>query len=175
MITTEKFRGIVKKLCAESGAGLFYGPDSAALSNVMRALDYIGVVDAREWLNTYSITIGDHVYLSFKVGDKKCPLISQLLTIIHELTHVGQWRRDPLFLVRYLTNTAHRTAYEIEAIEDAMSAYWVVTGRPLDINDAVKSLEAYRIKKADLKSARIMLTIKQAQIAKANVRTADWW
>ena len=90
-----------------------------------------GVPSSEEFLMRYWTTLGPVIYAP---ADRAGNLGASLRVLVHELTHVVQFWRDPLgFVGRYLTSRG-RAELEAEAERAACEAWWILTGEiPADL------------------------------------------
>jgi hypothetical protein len=156
-----------KRVCSaladDYGAMISYGPTSGTVKVLATALDAIGVQDKAKFLENVSITVGDVIYLPFKVGAAgKYPWPAQVAIVAHECEHVEQGHDGWMgFWPRYFTSKAHRAAYEATALAAELEVYYRLTGRMLDVVGLAKGLEWYKVGKAD-----IAVTAKHLAIVK---------
>lgn len=143
---------VCKALADAYGATIKYGPTSGTVKVLAAALDAIGVRDQADFLATCSITVGDVIYLPFKVGATgKYPYPAQVAIVAHECGHVVQWDDDgAAFWFRYFSSKAHRAAYEASALAAELEVYWRLTGRMLDIQGLAKGLAWYKVGAKDI-------------------------
>jgi len=144
---------VCKALADEYGATIKYGPTSGTVEMLAAALDAIGVQDKEKFLKNVSITIGDVIYLPFKVGAAgKYPYPAQVAIVAHECEHVGQGEDEGYvpFWYRYFSSKAHRAAHEASALAAELEVYYRLAGRMLDVQGLAKGLGWYKVSKADI-------------------------
>lgn len=143
---------VCSALASGYGATIKYGPTSGTVNVLAAALDAIGVADKEKFLANVSITVGDTIYLPFRVGATgKYPYPAQVAIVAHECEHVKQWDDDgAAFWFRYFTSKAHRAAYEAAALAVELEVYYRLTGRMLDVQGLAKGLAWYKVGAKDI-------------------------
>ena len=145
-------RRVCGALAENYGATIKYGPTSGTVKALAAALDAIGVQDKDAFLANVSITVGDVIYLPFKVGvTGKWPWPAQVAIVTHETDHVEQGGDEHLvFWLRYFTSKAHRAAYEAPALAAELEVYHRLTGYMMDVVGLAKGLEWYKVGAKDI-------------------------
>lgn len=101
-------------------------------------LDGIGVMDKEDFLNNFTTTLYDNIYVPFEIGNNtECNLNTQISILIHELVHVRQFKEAKIKMpLAYLVNSADRAMYESEAwsgnIEFLYKRGYTITEKYLD-------------------------------------------
>ena len=145
-----------KRVCSalayDYGATIKHGPTSGTVKALAAALDAIGVQDKDAFLANVSITVGDVIYLPFKIGvTGKWPWPAQVAIVAHETEHVWQGGDEHLvFWLRYFTSKAHRAAYEASALAAELEVYHRLTGYMMDVVGLAKGLAWYKVGKEDI-------------------------
>jgi hypothetical protein len=128
VVTREMVVGLWAHLEHHYGSRLLDKESSMDMQLVSRALGQMGILDQRKFMEQYTTTIEDVIYVPFVVGDASTmPLDSQLHVCCHEHQHVVQWRKERgLFLLEYLTDKDKRAHHETEAMQvDLEIDYWL--------------------------------------------------
>ncbi len=91
--------------------------DNIMMEGISYFLDGIGIMDKEEFLNNFTTTIFDNIYVPFEIGNAtECSLNTQISILIHELVHVRQFNESKIKMpIAYLINSADRAMYESEA------------------------------------------------------------
>ena len=80
------------------------------------ALDMMGVLDSERFLEEYTTTIGQQIYLPVPLCDPSRSLLSWITLGAHEVTHAEQFAENRNeFLLQYLSSQTHRATYEADA------------------------------------------------------------
>jgi len=91
-------------------------------------LDLIGVLDKDTFMKNYTTTVGTIIYTPFIPGFAVpgWDLFAQIRVCAHEHQHVVQYKNAGalLFAWDYVTSTAKRTMYEVEAYRTGMELTW---------------------------------------------------
>jgi hypothetical protein len=120
--------------------------DSDLMKLIGTFLDGIGVLDKEKFLNDFTTTIGNIVYIGYTPGDTSSghSLAGQVETAVHEIQHIIDFDDDPVgFMVRYLVDKSARTEYECRAYAAGLEWTWKTTGKSCDIGRAAQSLLSY--------------------------------
>jgi hypothetical protein len=147
-------RACCEALAAHYGAVLKYGPKEPLVGVLGAALEALGVKSKKAFVGSVAITVGDTIYLPFRVGVEtvKFSLVTQVAIVAHECEHVRQGGEQHLEMwIRYFTSKAHRAEYEAKALAVTMEAWWRLTGSMPDALVLAQSLEWYCVSKADIR------------------------
>lgn len=115
-------------------------PEMELIANMM------GVLDAHAFLHEYTTTLGKTIYAPFEVGVESpgYDFASQLILCTHEHQHVKQFLDGgPRFSLDYLVDSAHRAAYETEAMKCNMEVYFWLYGRTPNVQTLANHLKHY--------------------------------
>lgn len=123
---------------------------SAFMRTVADALDLMGILDHKDFMERYTTTIGDTIYAPFEWGEGDPDgLWNQVETLVHELTHVEQYHANPvLFPARYLADRSWRAQYEAEAFRADLQIHFWQTGEIYDIDSRAATLLGYGLSEA---------------------------
>ena len=95
---------------------------------VAELLDLLGILDKQAFLNHYTTTLGTKIYVPHSIGSNLpgWDLWGQIIICVHEHVHVVQDRKAGglAYEWAYVTNTAARTQYEVEAYRTRMEIDW---------------------------------------------------
>lgn len=127
------------------GAKIIDKNNAAEMEIVGWALDLMGIQDKEDFLNNYSTTVGNRIYLSFEPGSNEIPLINQVETLVHELKHTQQMDRDPLFVVKYLTDKSYRAHKEAAAYCTNLEMHYWYCGQVYNTDKLAMVLTAYAL------------------------------
>ena len=112
-------------------------------------LDKLGVMNLRCFMENYTTTLGDRIYVPFEIGGDEKSLVTQLAICTHEHQHVCQWRKDKTgFIIRYLADRAQRALYEAEAMLSSLETY-AMFGETRDARKLADKLKHYNCNKDD--------------------------
>lgn len=129
--------------------------DAAEMKLVGWALDTMSIQDQDHFLENYTTTIGSKIYVNFDIGvGTQRQLVGQIITCAHECQHIIQSRRDPLYEVKYLTNDAARTMFEVDAYQANMEIHWWFYQKLLSPTMLANQLKGYSIGAANRRVAK---------------------
>ena len=115
-------------LCQTMNTHIVTKDDDLGMQLIAGALDAMGIIDTRTFLERYATTIGSQIYLPFTPGVVVggWSLWNQVLVGVHEHQHVLQDRKAGGLEYEwdYVTSRAARTQYEVEAMRSAMEIDW---------------------------------------------------
>lgn len=139
-------------LAKHYGATIKYGPESETVQVLATALDAIGVKDKATFLRSVSITVGDTIYLPFRIGDGSAAApFKQVAIVAHECQHVRQGGdAHILFWLRYFTSKAHRAELETSALAVELEVYYRLTGAMMDVRALSGKLAWYKVGAKDI-------------------------
>jgi len=170
-MTKKEFKRLWNGLLTHFNARVIKKSDDELMEAIASFLDVLKIQNREAFLNNWAITLRHNIYLPFTVGDdSKITLEEQLIVLCHELTHVPQWD-DPLFVLRYVSSTAHRAEEETEALIAGLEACHLLIGALPPLNEEAVKLKAYGCKKADIKVVEKALTMASIKIEKGGVST----
>jgi hypothetical protein len=128
------------------GATIKYGPTSATVPVLAAALDALGVQDRETFLYNCAVTVGDVIYLPFRLGPSAWTPAAQVAIVAHECEHVRQGGdAHLLFWLRYFTSKAHLAVFETAALAVEMEVYHRLTGVFLAVKEQALRLSWYGI------------------------------
>lgn len=169
-------------IAAEFGASLINKEDAFEMELVGRALDILGAMDKKDFLENYCITIGDKIYLSYVIGEgNEISRAFQVETICHEITHVTQFKKDVAMIADYLRKKSERTKFESEAFGVSAEIRRWAFGFVLEPSEVGKKLGAYMVDEDNKRIAekRIEMINKSigsgAMFSDVAKFTYDWW
>jgi hypothetical protein len=155
LVGTVRTAAAAKRVCLalakHYGATLRYGLTSTTVPMLAAALDALGIQDRDTFLYNCAITVGDVVYLPFRLGSSmwRTP-VQQVAIVAHECQHVRQGGdAHLLFWLRYFTSKAHRAEYETSALAVEMEVYYRLTGVFLAVKEQALRLSWYGISAKD--------------------------
>jgi hypothetical protein len=147
-------------LAKHYGAALKYGPTSGTVQVLAAALDALGVDDRETFLHNCAITVGDVIYLPFRLGPSAWTPEQQVAIVAHECQHVRQGAdAHLLFWLRYFTSRAHRAEFETSAVVAEMEVYWRLKGIFLSVKEAASRLSWYGVGSKDIRVVEKHLAI----------------
>jgi hypothetical protein len=159
-------KAYAEHMCRLYGASIVQKSDSMMMRLIGRALDVLGVLDAKHFMERYSTTLGFCVYVPFELDDDR-----RITTLAHELQHVEQYIRDPLMQGKYLASASERTVFEVEAWTTSMEVAKAMGLAVPEVEDICRSLRAYMLSDDDIATARAALTSARATVMLGGVRT----
>jgi len=127
------------------GARIKSKKDSDMMVAVSRFLDLIKVQDKEMFLNSFTTTIFDTIYVPYEVGvEGDYDLWDQVTTLVHELVHVTQHDADKLgFWLKYLASGSDRAHYEAQAYGADLEMHIWRKGEPYDLKTTAGYLDHY--------------------------------
>lgn len=112
----------VKTICAhleqKYGFKVYKKSESDGMRVIGSILEALHIVGKQEFMNNFCTTILDTVYLNFSPGESldEYPPLDQLGVLVHEATHVVQYKATPFpFVSGYLMRSSMRASIEAEA------------------------------------------------------------
>ena len=150
------------------------------------ALDQMGIMDKKKFLNNYTTTVcvGKHrvVYVNFEIGKgSQSELIRQIGVAAHESQHVVQATRDPSQPIKYLASDSSRAYYEADAYRASMEMHWFFTGKLISPKSLADKLKGYSVGAADRRICEKHLIIASKVVKRGGVITGTskvairWW
>ena len=127
---------------------------------IARALSWMGIANRDKWLNNYSLTLGNKIYLSFPPGTARPSYINQIRVITHECEHPNERRRHrPLIRhdYRYVRSRAYRAGIEVKCLIAEMEIIHYLTGQLLKPSDLADSLRFYGLESKHIQSVKEQL------------------
>ena len=127
------------------GAHVTQKGDSSMMKAVANFLDLINVQDKEMFLNNFTTTIFDTVYVPYSVGVAgDYSLWDQITTLVHELVHVTQHDADRLgFWLKYLANKTDRAHFEAQAYGADLEMHYWRYGKSYDLKETAGHLKYY--------------------------------
>jgi hypothetical protein len=158
--------------------------DAFEMKLVGQFLDRIGIVDNDAFMRNYTTTVGTTIYTPFIPGftAPDWDLFSQIRVCAHEHQHVVQYKTAGalVFTWDYVTSTARRTLYEIEAYRTGMELTWRYLKQVQNVRAIAAGLKNYGCTADDVKVAEKALllaipTIKAGGLTTEVGRVAAEW
>lgn len=170
--------GIVRRLWAHME--LVFGSniarkDAPEMQLIAQMLDNMGIMDTQDFLNRFTTTLGKTIYIPFNIGTESpgYNLASQMRICVHEHQHVHQFlQAGPKFSLDYLTDSAHRAAYEVDAFKCNLEINYWLTGELLDVSALARTLVHYACSESDIRVATKALSMVSRTIEQGGV-TSD--
>jgi len=161
-------RALKRKDLAGIARGLADLNEGDEIGLIALFLSKLGHMDVADFMEGYSTTLGDRIYVPFTPGEEEPgqSLLRQVTTCVHELVHVRQFRRAEVyglsFAVRYLVDPAQRALYEAEALRAGGEVLYFLSERELTKEQFVgraEHLDAYGCSKKDIDVAKNYLAM----------------
>jgi hypothetical protein len=134
---------------------------------------WMGIKSLSRFFDKYAFILGRKIYVPFEVGSEdNRSLVSQVMICCHEHQHRIQAVKagQKKFAVNYVTSSAKRAKYEIDAYSVSMEVYYLLTGRMLLIKPIIDSLrDSYLLSENDLLHVRSSLSFTARLIEKGGV------
>jgi len=150
--------------------------DSAEMKFVAEFLDLLGILDKQAFLNRYTTTLGKKIYVPHPIGSDLpgWDLWGQIVICVHEHVHIDQDNKagDLIYEWAYVTNTASRTQYEVEAYRTGMELDWRYYHRMRTPKEIAATLKNYACTPTDIKVAEKALALAVPAI-KAGALTTE--
>lgn len=155
---------------------------STNMQVVASILGLFGIMNKNEFLDKFTITVGNTIYLSFSPGDPSvCDLWNQILVCVHEHLHVLQFRKEGITQIGWkYARSETRMFLEVAAYQTLFElTYWRFKTVP-PVTDVINSLRKYSLSERDLDTARAMFAIynvmvEQGVIFSESARVAIAW
>lgn len=161
-----------KFMCKKYGTRAVSKADAVEMRAVSGALAAMGIMDEKEFLKSYTTTVGNTIYVPTVPGGPDADLVSQVAICVHEHVHVRQFK-DPLYSVSYLASSPNRTIYECEAYRATMEMVYALTGKCSRSVVLARGLKNYACTQADIEVAQIYLGKAASVIKKGGVVTPE--
>jgi hypothetical protein len=150
-ITSQLVKDFYGVACTKYGATITSKSNSDFMKLIGSFLDGIGVLDKELFMKQYTTTVGTSIYTPYEIGVDGGPngydLWDQVKVLVHELTHVVQYKTYPVkFMVLYLASPSDRASYEAEALAADLQLYYWMYRSGYDIQQRVKTLLNYGLK-----------------------------
>lgn len=160
--------------------------DAFEMQLVAWALEQMGILDEKTFMEHYSVTIPlgklRRVYVPFEIGKgTQGQLKGQVLNCCHETQHVVQANEDYLFAIRYLGSDTRRALYEMEALRTDMEMAFFIAGHVLSPVVLSNKLKAYSIGKKDRRTVHTHLKACKKIVERGGVYSSvsknaiRWW
>ncbi|MHC4643946.1 MAG: hypothetical protein ACYTBJ_00490 [Planctomycetota bacterium] len=140
--------------------------DSEIMHVVGVLLQLMRIQKYKEFMKSFATTLvppfvaKPTIYLPYKVGSTKRPLIQQVETIAHECHHVLQWRKAPVRFSRdYIFRLAERARLEGRAYSVTMEMHWFLTDEILNPNQVARVLYRYGCKRKHVRTTAEQLSL----------------
>lgn len=182
MISSEQTVEFVNYMVRKYNMSVVQKATSKEMKAIAWALDMMGIKDKKEFMERYTTTIGNTVYVNFDIGKgNQSQLISQIKTFVHEAQHMEQLRRNPArYTIGYLTSSTKRSHYETDAYRTNQEMHYFFYGRTIRLSSFIDTLRGYNIGEGDLHVAKKHLKvstklIKQGLIISGVSKDAIKW
>lgn len=172
-----------KYMSREYGFKVMDKGDSVGMKFVGELLEKIGIQDKKDFMERYSTTIGDLVYVPFEIGKGGYgDWLNQVMTCVHEAQHVVQYKRDEVgFVSGYVFSSATRAHYEMDAYRTNLEMYWFLTGGKMLSAKAVAGLlRGYGVKAVDMRVVEKHLVVaskvvREGMVVSGTSKVAQKW
>lgn len=154
------------------GSRVIQKDDAPAMELASVALSILGILDRNTFMERYTTTLINHIYIPFKIGvpHEHYNLWDQIRVCAHEHEHVYQFRQEGVeFCTAYITSTASRAAYEARAMQADQELTLWRTGLMPTVWRLAAKLSDYGCSPADIKTAEAMLGLSDQVIAQGAV------
>jgi hypothetical protein len=148
--------------------------DQELMQMIGQSLDIMGILDKDRFLESYTTTIGDVIYVPFEIGvdTDNHPLHSQLYICGHEHQHYVQWRDGRLqFMLEYLSDSTQRAKYEANAMHTSMEIRWWHKKELPNIPSYVMKLYNYNCQQKDIEVTQAALNISAKVVKQGGITT----
>ena len=173
-ITPDMVVGLWDAMSDHYGSTIADKEDSDIMQLAGRALGIMGILDPVRFMEVYTTTIGDTIYTPFEIGvpGNGYSLIGQISICVHEHQHVIQWKRKKLrFMLEYLTDSALRARYEVEAMQCNMEIQWWYNRTLPDIPRSALKLKDYNCTPEDIAVAARSFKMISKVVGRGGVST----
>jgi len=144
-LTSQLVQDFWHDLLQRYGGRVVSKQDSHEMQLVAQFLDTIGVVDRDVFMQRFTTTLFDRIYIPFDLGveGNGWTLWDQVVVAAHEVVHVQQFHDAPAtFVLGYLFNRSDRATYEAQAY-GANLELWRWCNGHVDVNALASSLGSY--------------------------------
>ena len=137
--------------------------NAAEMKFVAEFLSLLGILDKQAFLSQYTTTVGSKIYVPHPIGVEApgWDAWSQIVICTHEHIHVMQDKQAGglAFEWAYVTSTAARTHYEVEAYRSGMELGWRYKRAMRVPAEIAASLKNYACTPADIQVAEKALAL----------------
>ena len=175
-VTPDDVKGLWAHMQAAYGSTIAR-KDAAEMQAAAELLDRMGITDQDAFLERFSTTIEDRIYIPFEIGEEgeagRHSLWGQMKVCVHEHQHIAQARRFGLeeYALRYAASPADRAYLEAEAYRCNMELERWRGNRHQRITPYMHSLKHYGLGDTDLDVARSYLTSAAVSVTQGIIST----
>lgn len=173
MPTSDEVRGLWASLRSTYTSEVASKADSETMRLVAHALNAMGVLDAGDFLERFTTTIGRTIYVPFEVGvaTERHTLWRQVVICVHEHVHIDQLDREGevAFSLRYLLDPEARATYEAEAMRANVELRYWLDGQVHDLAKLAGNLRYYGCRSQDVDLARRLLEMSARIVRRGGV------
>lgn len=173
--TPEIVRAFWAYMQSEYGSDVIQKADSALMQLVAKFLDVTDILDNEVFMQRFTTTLHNNIYIPFELGNPERDLWSQIRVCVHEHQHIEQGQRDGwlTFGGRYLTSPSFRANYEAEAYGCDMEMEYWRNGAGFDPHvygaNRVTTLKNYGCKPEHIEQAQQTILIRADTLAQGGV------
>lgn len=136
-------------------------------------LDALGYVARDVFMRDYATTLANRIYLPYTPGDASRDLLTQLMVLAHEASHVHQYQTTGLrFAWMYVSDPEDRAVFESEAMRTEIPIQWQYADQAYDTTWASNNLTAYGCSANDIATAKALLDAAAEIVYRGGVTTA---
>lgn len=139
------------------GSKVIEKPNALEMKAAAEFLSLMGIIDKEAFLKRYTTTLGKNIYIPFPLGfvNEYWTLWAQIKICVHEHVHIYQddHAGGLKYEWDYITSSASRTHYEIEAYRSGMELEWRYQHRMLSPRAQANTLMNYACTAEDIKVA----------------------
>jgi len=174
-ITPELVQQFWKDALKEYDAKSVDKDDSDFMKSIATFLDAIKVLDKEDFMKQFTTTIFKTIYRPFKIGDTaNYDLWSQITVLVHELTHVLQFKADEVgFTVGYIVNKSSRAAFEADAYGADLEMHYWMYGKLYNIKARAANLKYYGLQQEHIDFAASVLESIGTTITKSDAAVSE--
>lgn len=138
---------------------------------IARFIECFVPISSKKFLEQYSTTIGNRVYLSYTIGKgTKTQLFDQICTLVHETQHVVDFCENQLNMASYLFHRLSRSKLETKALSTYLYLYWWYYNRIPNIKKLTNQLRYYGLTETDRQNVYKRLKMEIPIVKRGYVR-----
>jgi len=161
-----------KYMCRRYGTKVVSKANAVEMQAVAGALAAMGIMDAKKFMEKYTTTVGNTIYVPFYPGNIETDLVAQVAICAHEHVHVRQFKGID-YAADYLLSSSKRALYEAEAYRATMEMFYPFIGTFPAASALAKGLKAYACTPEDIEVAKTYLEKAAAVIRKGGIITPE--
>ena len=168
-LTPEIVKKFYKYMTKKYGMKIVDKDNAAEMEFVGMFLEMMGIQDKDDFLDNYTTTVGNRIYIPFEVGGDEFSLDEQVETLVHELHHKRQMNYDKTFMLRYALDKSYRAHKEARAYTTNLEMHWWYCGKLYNTALLANALSGYALSGEHIRVVAKHLKIHGAVVKQGGV------